>query len=112
MSARGRGRKNHRTKRSPDVKIGLPISSLEELELEISSTQEYRKRCIEYLESELVLALGAPGNDVIVLRLLKGIDERHSAALVLAASQLDSDHRKWMIAHTPGGLCLHCRQAD
>ena len=85
MSARGRGRKNHRTRRSPGAPKPVLESTLEELEVEIASTREFRKRCIAYLEAELETALSEGGNDVKVLRLLKGIDERYEAALLMAA---------------------------
>ena len=85
MSARGRGRKNHRTKRSLADKIDLPVHSLTDVEAQIESTRADKEKCLVYLANELKLALAKPGNDVKVLRLLKGVEERHAEALVLAA---------------------------
>ena len=86
MAARGRGRKQkRRTKLSPGDKIDLPEIPLSELEATIESTREQKAKCLRYLDVELSLALATVGNDVKVLRLLKGIEDRQAEALVLAA---------------------------
>jgi hypothetical protein len=63
----------------------LPTLDLSELEAEIEQTRAYKKKCLDYLETELQLALASVGNDVKVLRLLKGIEERYAEARLLAS---------------------------